>query len=53
MYFVIFFALIICMLACHLLAKKKGYKPVAWGLSGALLGPIAVLIIVLLPSKSH
>jgi uncharacterized membrane protein len=53
MYLVIFFLLIICMLASHALAKKKAYNPVAWGLTAAMLGPIALLIIWLLPDRNR
>lgn len=51
MYMVLFFSLILCMLACHIIAKKKGLQPVAWGVSGAVLGPIALIVILLVPSK--
>ncbi|MDH5444303.1 MAG: hypothetical protein OEY52_02030 [Gammaproteobacteria bacterium] len=52
MYMIIFIGLIICMLACHFMAKRKGYNPVAWGVTGAVLGPIALIVILLLPARN-
>ena len=52
MYMVLFFTFIVCMLACHFVAKKKGYNPVAWGVSGAIVGPVALIVILLLPAKN-
>jgi len=49
MHIIIFFTLVVSMLACHFIAKNKGRNPVAWGITGALLGPIAILIILLMP----
>lgn len=51
MYLALFLILALCMLASHLIAKHKGRHPVAWGLSGAILGPLAVLIVLLLPAN--
>ncbi len=51
MYMVIFITLIASMLGCHILAKKKGLHPVAWGVSGAVLGPIALIAVLLVPEK--
>ena len=51
MYMILFISLIVCMLACHLLAKRKGLHPVAWGVSGAVLGPIALIAVLLVPAK--
>ena len=53
MYPILFLILAICMIACHLVAKRKGYNPVAWGMTGAVLGPIAVLIVLLLKDKKN
>ena len=27
---------------CHLIAKKRGGRPVFWGVMGALFGPLAI-----------
>lgn len=32
---------------CHMMAKKRGRKPVFWGVMGALFGPIAIPFIFL------
>ena len=32
---------------CHMIAKKRGRKPVFWGVMGALFGPIAIPFIFL------
>lgn len=53
MYLVLFIGLAICMLGCHVIAKKKNYNPVAWGVTGAVLGPIALVIILLLPTRNN
>ncbi len=52
MYLVFFFVFVICMLTCHVLAKKKGRNPVAWGVTGAVLGPIGIILVLLLPDKN-
>lgn len=46
MYFILFFVCIASMLLCHTLAKKKGRNPIAWGLTGAIIGPLAIPIIL-------
>ena len=51
MHFVIFFTLVVSMLACHFIAKSKGRNPVAWGVTGAILGPLAILVLLLLPKQ--
>ncbi|MFT5675506.1 MAG: hypothetical protein ACI808_001437 [Paraglaciecola sp.] len=33
---------IICVILCHLIAKRRGAKPVFWGLMGGLFGPFAI-----------
>jgi len=50
MYLILFFTFVVSMLACHFIAKNKGRHPVAWGLSGAILGPLAVIIVLILPA---
>ena len=52
MYIAILFLLVFSMLICHFIARSKGRNPVAWGVSGAVLGPIAILIVLLLPAKN-
>lgn len=52
MYLIIFLSLVISMLACHLLAKRKGRKPVAWGVTGAILGPIGILLLLFIPDRT-
>jgi hypothetical protein len=37
---------------CHYVAKTKGLRPSFWIAMGALLGPLAVLIILFVPSKA-
>ena len=49
MYLVVFLVLVVSMLLCHFIATGKGRNPIAWGVTGAILGPFAVLIILLLP----
>lgn len=33
---------IICIVWCHQIAKRRGAKPVFWGLMGGLFGPFAI-----------
>lgn len=49
--YIIFFILILSMFACHVIAKSKGRNPVAWGVTGALLGPAGIIILLLTPKK--
>ncbi len=49
MYPALFLFLALSMLICHVIAKKKGRNPVAWGVTGAILGPVAILILLLIP----
>ena len=49
--FILFFTLVASMLVCHFIAKSKGRNPVAWGVTGALLGPIGILIVLLMPKE--
>ena len=49
MYPVLFLLFALSMLACHVIAKRKGRNPVAWGISGAILGPLAIVILLLMP----
>lgn len=49
--YLIFFTLVVSMLACHIIAKNKGRNPVAWGITGALLGPIGIIVVLLMPTE--
>lgn len=49
MHIVIFFTLVVSMLACHFIAKSKGRNPVAWGVTGAILGPLGIVVVLLIP----
>ena len=49
MYLILFLIFAVSMLLCHLIAKRKGRNAVAWGVTGGVLGPFAILIILLLP----
>ena len=49
MYPVLFLLFALSMLVCHVIAKRKGRNPVAWGISGAILGPLAIVILLLMP----
>ena len=49
MYLVLFILFAASMAVCHILAKQKGRNPVAWGVTGAVLGPVAIVIILLIP----
>lgn len=33
---------IISIFVCHFVAKRKGKKPVFWGLMGAIFGPLVI-----------
>jgi hypothetical protein len=37
---------------CHYIAKKKGLSASFWIALGALIGPLAVLIILFVPAKA-
>jgi hypothetical protein len=51
MEFIIFGALVFAIL-CALLAGSKNRDKVAWAITGALLGIIALLILACLPKKT-
>lgn len=48
MYIILLITFIVSMFVCHFLAKQKGRNPVAWGLTGAFIGPLAIPIILLM-----
>ena len=33
---------VICIGACHQIAKRRGASPLFWGIMGALFGPFAI-----------
>ncbi|MEJ2177627.1 MAG: hypothetical protein P8Y12_06680 [Gammaproteobacteria bacterium] len=33
---------VLSIVICHVLAKRRGLKPVFWGVMGALFGPLAI-----------
>ena len=37
---------------CHYTAKRKGLKPVLWGFTGAVLGPLAIPFVLLAKKQS-
>ena len=38
---------------CHVVAKRRGARPIFWGVMGALLGPFAIpLVLFSRPPKS-
>jgi hypothetical protein len=40
--FALFAVNLISIVVCHQVAKKRGAKPVFWGVMGALFGPLAI-----------
>ncbi|MDH5181609.1 MAG: hypothetical protein OEZ39_15570 [Gammaproteobacteria bacterium] len=51
MYAALFLIFFVSMIACHYIAKLKGLNPVAWGLTGAFIGPLAIPILLLLKNR--
>lgn len=51
MYIVLFLTFVVSMFVCHFIAKQKGRNPVAWGLTGAIIGPLAIPIVLLLKKQ--
>lgn len=43
---------IACIFLCHVIAKRRGAKPVFWGVMGALFGPFAIPFVLLLKPKT-
>ncbi|NKB61549.1 MAG: hypothetical protein GKR95_05220 [Gammaproteobacteria bacterium] len=44
---------VISVVICHMVAKRKGRGPIFWGVMGALFGPLAILVILLMGSKEE
>jgi len=38
-------------ITCHLLAKKRGRRPVFWGVMGVVFGPFAIPVVFLLKKR--
>lgn len=38
---------IACGIVCHLVARKRGLKPVFWGIMGVMFGPLAIPFVYL------
>ncbi|MDH3388586.1 MAG: hypothetical protein OEN02_11830 [Gammaproteobacteria bacterium] len=43
---------IACVVLCHQIAKRRGAKPVFWGVMGALFGPFAIPFALLAKPKT-
>jgi len=39
---VLVLVIVVSIVSCHLIAKKRGSNPVFWGLMGAIFGPFAI-----------
>jgi hypothetical protein len=44
---------IVCVILCHRIAKRRGAKPVFWGVMGALFGPFAIPFVFLAKPKTE
>jgi hypothetical protein len=44
---------IICVILCHQIAKRRGAKPVFWGVMGALFGPFAIPFVLFAKPKAQ
>jgi hypothetical protein len=44
---------IVCVILCHQIAKRRGAKPVFWGVMGALFGPFAIPFVFLAKPKKE
>jgi len=38
---------------CHTVAKRRGLKPIFWGVMGAIFGPLAVPFVFLVKPQSQ
>jgi hypothetical protein len=41
------------IVACHLIAKHRGKNPVFWGVMGAIFGPLAIPVALMLKVKGQ
>ena len=49
MYIAIFILIfIVSAVICHFVAKRKGKRPVFWGVMGGVFGPLAIIFLFLL-----
>ncbi len=44
---------IACIILCHQIAKRRGAKPVFWGVMGALFGPFAIPFVLFTKPKAQ
>ena len=42
---------VLSLVFCHHTAKRKGLRPVFWGVLGLLLGPIAIVAVIAAKSR--
>ena len=49
--FLVLLVTVVSVVICHKIAKSKNRDPVLWGVMAALLGPLAILVILLMKSK--
>lgn len=42
---------LVCIVVCHQVAKKRGAKPVFWGVMGAVFGPLAIPFVFMSGNK--
>lgn len=40
--YILFIVTLMSILVCHLIAKKRGLRPVFWGAMGLAFGPLAI-----------
>lgn len=52
MYIFVLLLFVASIPACHLIAQRKGLNPAAWGVTGAVLGPIGILLLLFIPNKN-
>ncbi len=43
----VFFVSIVSIFICHTIAKRRGLRPVFWGVMGGLFGPLAIPFVYL------
>ena len=43
----IYILFVISAVTCHQIAKRKGLKPILWGFTGAVIGPLAIPFVLM------
>ena len=43
----VFFVSFVSIFICHFIAKRRGLRPVFWGVMGGLFGPLAIPFVYL------